>query len=297
MMVRPIKPVIIANGGAGGINYASRRDRGLRKAVEAGYEILKSHGSSLDAVVQAVSLLEDNPVFNAGTGSTLGLTGEAEMDASVMTSDGRFGAVAGIREVRNPIQVARLVMEKTDHMILGGDGALRFARAMGFKPHNPKTRERIRAWSRARKKLSSQYFPRLENLRDHYGTVGVVARDNNGLITVGTSTGGISLHLPGRIGDSPIIGAGTYCDENGGVSTTGHGEAIMKLFLAYHTVGMLKRYPAAIAARMTIDYATRHGCRCGLVGIAKQGDILCRENTGGMSWCYIKDGRPKSFLT
>jgi beta-aspartyl-peptidase (threonine type) len=291
-----MKPAIIANGGAGGINFAQRRARGLRKAVEAAYDILKSHGSSLDAVVQAVSLLEDNPVFNSGTGSTLGLTGEVEMDASIMTSDGRFGAVAGIREVRNPIRVARLVMEKTDHMLLGGDGAIRFARAMGVKPYDPRTRERIRAWNRARKKLSSKYFPRLEKLKDHYGTVGVVARDQDGLITVGTSTGGISLHLPGRIGDSPIIGAGTYCDENGGVSTTGHGEAIMRTFLALRTVELLARYPAGAAARKAIDYATKHGCRGGLIGIDKKGDILRRENTEGMSWCSMKDGILKSFL-
>jgi L-asparaginase / beta-aspartyl-peptidase len=295
MRVRAIKPAIIANGGAGGISFPERRDRGLRKAVQAGYEILKAGGSSLDAVVRAVALLEDDPIFNAGTGSVLGLTGEVEMDASLMTSEGGFGAVAALRTVRHPIEVARLVMEKTDHFLLSGEGALRFARLMGAKPHNPITPERKALWKRTRKGFKSKYFERLKELSGYYGTVGVVARDQEGRLAVGTSTGGISLHLPGRVGDTPILGAGTYCDQNGGVSTTGHGEAIMKTFLALRTVQLLARHPARVAARKAIDYATRNDCRCGLVGIDKKGGILCLDNTKGMSWCWIKDVELRSF--
>jgi len=290
-----IKPVIIANGGAGGISFPERRDKGLREAVGAGYEVLREGGTSLDAVERSVAILEDIKIFNAGTGSTLGLTGEVEMDASVMTSDGRYGAVASLREVKNPIRVARMVMERTDHMLLAGEGAQQFARLMGFKRYNPKTRERVRYWKRVRKSLTSRYFTRLKELSPYYGTVGVVALDQKGRIAVGTSTGGINLHLPGRVGDTPIIGAGTYCDQNGGVSTTGHGEAIMKTFLALRTVQLLARYPAKAAARKAIDYATRNGCRCGLIGIDRKGGILCLDNTKGMSWCYIKDGTIKSF--
>jgi len=290
-----IKPVIIANGGAGGISFPERRDKGLRKSVGAGYEVLEGGGTSLEAVVQAVALLEDDPIFNAGTGSVLGLTGEVEMDASLMTSEGGFGAVAALQSVRHPIEVARLVMEKTDHILLAGEGALRFARLMGVKPCNPVTPERKALWRRSRKGLKSKYFQRLKELSDYYGTVGVVALDQEGRIAVGTSTGGVSLHLPGRIGDTPIIGGGTYCDRNGGVSTTGHGEAIMKTFLALRTVQLLARYPASVAASKAIDYATRQGCRCGLVGIDKKGGILCLDNTKGMSWCYIRDGNIKSF--
>ena len=290
-----VKPAIIANGGAGGISFPERRDKGLRKAVGAGYEVLREGGTSLEAVVRAVALLEDDPIFNAGTGSVLGLTGEVEMDASLMTSEGGFGAVAALQGVRHPIEVARLVMEKTDHILLAGEGALRFARLMGVKTFNPVTPERKFLWRRSRKGLKSKYFQRLKELSGYYGTVGVVALDREGRLAAGTSTGGINLHLPGRVGDTPILGAGTYCDQNGGVSTTGHGEAIMKTFLALRTVQLLARYPAGVAARKAIDYATQRQCRCGLVGIAKQGNILCQENTGGMSWCYIKSGAMKSF--
>ncbi len=287
--------VIIANGGAGGINFPHRRARGLKKAVNIGYEILKNGGSSLDAVEKAIMILEDETIFNAGTGSTLGLTGDVEMDASIMTADGNFGAVAAIKNVRYPIQVARLIMEKTDHLLLCGDGALRFARSYGIKYHNPKTKEKERMWLRAKKRLKSEYFPKLYKLKELYETVGVVAMDKNGMITAGNSTGGISLHLPGRVGDTPVIGAGTYANQYGGAVTTGHGEMIMKTFLAFRTVAFMEKYSAPVAGKMAIDYATRNKCRAGIIGIDRNGRILCVNNTEAMSWVYIKNGDMKSF--
>lgn len=287
--------VIIANGGAGGINFPFRRARGLKKAVDIGYKILKQGGSSLDAVEKAIMVLEDTTIFNAGTGSTLSLTGEVEMDASMMTAEGRFGAVGAIKNVRNPIQVARLVMEKTDHLLLCGEGALRFARINGIKYYNPKTKEKIQMWLRARNRLKSNYFPKLQKIKELYETVGVVAMDKDGKITAGTSTGGISLHLPGRVGDTPIIGAGTYANRYGGVSTTGHGEMIMKTFLAFRTVALMEKYSAPVAGKLAIDYATRNKCRAGIIGIDKKGRIICVNNTEAMSWCYIKDGDLKMF--
>ncbi len=287
--------VIIANGGAGGINFPFRRAQGLKKAVSLGYEILKNGGSSLDAVEKATMILEDTKIFNAGTGSTFGLTGEVEMDASIMTSQGNFGAVAAIRNVRYPIRIARLVMEKTDHLLLCGDGATHFARLMGIKYYNPKTKEKKRMWLRARQRLKSDYFPKLKKMAELYETVGVVAMDKNGIISVATSTGGISMHLPGRVGDTPIIGAGTYADKNGGVSATGHGEMIMKTLLAFRTVQLMARYSAPVAGKMAIAYATKNNCRAGIIGIDKMGRILCINNTEAMSWCYIKDGNMKIF--
>ncbi|MGQ9465356.1 MAG: isoaspartyl peptidase/L-asparaginase family protein [bacterium] len=287
--------VIIANGGAGGINFPFRRAQGLKKAVNIGYEILKQGGSSLEAVEKAIMVLEDTTIFNAGTGSTLSLTGEVEMDASIMTAEGRFGAVAAIKNVRNPIQVARLVMEKTDHLLLCGEGALRFARLNGIKYYNPKTKEKVQMWLRARNRLKSDYFPKLQKLKELYETVGVVAMDKDGKITAGTSTGGISLHLPGRVGDTPIIGAGTYANRYGGVSTTGHGEMIMKIFLALRTVALMEKYSASVAGKLAIDYATRNKCRAGIIGIDRKGRIICVNNTEAMSWCYIKDGDIKMF--
>ena len=303
-----INPVIIADGGAGGLSFATRREQGLIRAVKAGYKILKSGGSGLEAIQKSVVILEDARIFNAGTGSTLGLTGEVEMDASIMTSDSKFGAVAAIKNVRYPIKVARLIMEKTDHLLLCGDGALRFARLMGIKYYNPKTKERKAGWLRQRNKLDnalrrglssaklvSSYFPGLHEVAELYGTVGVVALDKNGLITVGTSTGGISMHLPGRVGDTPIIGGGTYADKHGGASATGHGEAIMQHLIAYRAVSYMTRHSAAMAGKKIITYADRVGCKCGVVGIDRFGGILCVHNTDGMSWAYIKDGDLRTF--
>ena len=287
--------VIIAHGGAGGINYPTRRKRGLVKAVRAGYEILKRGGSSLDAVEKATMILEDTKVFNAGTGSYLNLIGTIEMDASIMTSNQEFGAVAGITEMKNPICVARLIMEKTDHLLLCGEGAKKFARLMGFGYHNPETREKRKLWERRRKDFHSKYFPKLKDLIGLYGTIGVVAIDRNGLISVTNSTGGINMRMPGRVGDTPIIGGGIYADKNGGVTATGHGEKIMKNLLCYRAVSLMARYSASVVGRKIVEYATRKECPCGLIGVDKRGGILCVNNTKAMSWAYIKDGRLRSF--
>jgi len=286
---------IIAHGGAGGISHALRRKNGLMKAMRIGYEILVQGGSSLDAVERAAMILEDTKVFNAGTGSSFNLKGQVEMDASIMTSRLCYGAVAAIRNVKNPIRIARLVMEKTDHLLLCGEGAISFARLMGLKYYNPKTMEKRRFWKIKKRKLESDYFKRIEEIAGLYGTIGVVAIDGDGLITAGTSSGGITLRLPGRVGDTPVIGAGTYADKNGGVSATGHGEEIMRHMLAFRTVGLMARLTAQEAGQTMINYATKHDCRCGLVGIDKWSRILCVNNTDAMSWCYIKNGQMKIF--
>ena len=286
---------IIGHGGAGGIAYAQRRRSGLVRAMRIGYQILRKGGSSLDAVERAAAILEDTRIFNAGTGSSLNLAGEVEMDASIMTSELRYGAVGAIKDVRNPIRVARLVMDKTDHLLLCGEGATRFARIMGMKHHNPITKERKRNWLRRRKTLKSDYFSHLKDIEKYYGTIGVVAIDRHGLITVGTSSGGIVLRIPGRVGDTPIIGGGTYADKHGGVSATGHGEEIMRHLLAFRAVSLMARYPAPQAGKIVIGYATDRDCRCGLVGIDKAGRISCINNTKAMSWCYIKNGIMKVF--
>jgi beta-aspartyl-peptidase (threonine type) len=286
---------IIAHGGAGGINFARRRRSGLIRAVEAGYRLLAQGGSCIDAVEKAGQILEDIKIFNAGTGSSLNLKGEAEMDASIMTSDMAYGAVGAIRNVKNPIHVARLVMERTDHLLLCGDGAIRFARLMGCRYYDPKTREKKRQWANKRRRMASEYFPRLEELTGYYGTIGVVARDCQGKIAAATSSGGITLRLPGRVGDTPVIGAGTYADRNGGASATGHGEAIMRLLLAFRAVSLMARYPASRSGRRIIEFADRHDCRCGLVGVDRRGQILCVNNTRAMSWCYIRHGKIHIF--
>jgi len=286
---------IIAHGGAGGINYPHRRRKGLTQAVRSGYDILQHGGSSLDAVEKAAVILEDTTVFNAGTGSYLNLVGDVEMDASIMTSDLRFGAVGVIKYVKNPIIVARMIMERTDHLLLCGENAIRFARLMGVKHHNPKTKEKERLWKRKKEKRESTYFKRIGQFSDLYGTIGVVAIDQRGLISVATSSGGINLRLPGRVGDTPIIGAGTYADRNVGISTTGHGEEIMRHLLAFRVAHSISSLPAKEAAKRVMQHATRHGCKCGMIGISKKIEIFYLNNTKAMSWCYIKNGRMYSF--
>ncbi len=290
-----VKPVIIAHGGAGGINYEDRRRSGLIKAVRIGFEMLQSGSSSLDAVEHAVMILEDAAIFNAGRGSSLNLEGVPEMDASIMTSEMRFGAVAIITDIQYPIRVARLVMEKTDHLVLGGKNAVRFARFMGMPKYDCRTREKKLAWQRMRKKLDSAYFEKLKDISGYYGTVGVVAIDKNGLITAGTSSGGITMRLPGRIGDTPTPGAGTYADRNGGVGATGHGEEILRYLLSFRATQLMARYSAPVAGEKAIAYASEHKCRCGLIGIDKKGQIMCVNNTRAMSWALIKNGNLKHF--
>jgi beta-aspartyl-peptidase (threonine type) len=287
--------VIIANGGAGGISFPARRRQGLVRAVSIGYGILTQGGSSVDAVVQAVTILEDTSVFNAGTGSSFNLDGEVEMDAAIMTGDRKFGAVGAIKHVKNPIQTARFVMERTDHLLLCGDNAVRFARYMHQPFYDPRTREKKRIWQRARKDMKSDHFKRLRGLTELYGTVGVVAVDRKGRICVGTSTGGITLRLPGRVGDTPLPGAGTYADAYGGVSATGHGEEIMRNMIAFRAVSMMTRYRAPDVGKKVMEYATANECQCGLVGIDRRGEVVCVYNTEGMSWCYIRKGRLRVF--
>ena len=242
------KPAIICHGGAGGINFPQRRANGLIKATSIGYGILTQGGCSLDAVQKAVEVLEDVTIFNAGTGSSFNLQGVVEMDAGLMTSDLRFGGVGAITNVKNPIAVARMVMEHTDHLLLCGDMATEFARIMHVPKYNPKTKEKKRIWQKRKKSLTSRYFRKLESLAEKYGTVGAVAIDRHGLISVATSSGGITMRLPGRVGDTPLIGTGTYADKNGGVSATGHGEAIMRHMIAFRAVSLMQRFSACVAA-------------------------------------------------
>jgi beta-aspartyl-peptidase (threonine type) len=238
---------IIVHGGAGAWNATelpAARD-GLRQAVLAGYRLLQDGAPALDACESAVKSLEDNPLFNAGTGSVLTLDGRCEMDACIMRgSDLAAGAVAGLERVRNPIAVARKVMEETPCVLLVGDGAQRFARAIGFPDYDPVLPERAgqhAALIRAVQSGTSDRWATLRRfLQEHpgylKGTVGCVALDSRGGLAAGTSTGGMFLKMLGRIGDSPIIGAGTYANPWSAASCTGVGEGIMRTLLAFRVV-------------------------------------------------------------
>lgn len=280
---------IIVHGGAGRIKDKKGYRKGVREALRIGYKVLMKRGA-LDAVIEAVISMENNPTFNCGTGSSLTLDGRAEMDASVMTSNGSFGAVGCIERVKNPILIAKRVMEETDHLLLVGKGALRFARLRGFKPYNPITERRKRMLEKI-KKEGSPYLPNLKKFLKEFGTVGAVALDKQGRLAVATSSGGLIGKLPGRVGDSAIIGAGTYTSEYGGTSATGNGECIMKLFITRRAVSLMKAHPAQRAIDTVIEEATKQNCKCGLVGIDYKGNVGFGFNTESMAFGYIKNGK------
>lgn len=301
---------IIVHGGAGTIKKEDRIPKvleGVREAVLAGWKELK-RGSALDAVEEAIKALEDNPVFNAGTGSVLTLDGKVEMDAAVMRGKTlEAGAVAGIWGVKNPISVARKVMEKTDHVLLGGEGALKFARLMGFEDYDPITEERIEQWKKLREKLLKEgqipHWKKISELIKEYpevlrSTVGAVAFDGEEVVA-GTSTGGVFLKMFGRIGDTPIIGGGTYANEFAGVSCTGLGEVIIRLALAKNAVDFVRLgLSAQEASEAAISLATKHfgKDRVGLIMIDAWGNIGFAKNTKHMSVAYLRDGLKDPYV-
>lgn len=234
---------IIVHGGAGAIDPASMPARlaGCRAAAATGYAVLKSNGRALDAVQAAVVELEDNPLFNAGLGSTLNREGRVETDAAIM--DGatlRAGAVAAVSGIRNPVKLARTVMEASPHVLLMGEGAYRFAKERGIELCNPG--ELVVPAQRA-------------HWEKEHGTVGAVALDAQGHLAAATSTGGVFDKLPGRVGDSPLIGCGTYADGHAAVSCTGLGEDIMRTTLARHAAYLCAQgMEVTAAARAALAY-------------------------------------------
>ena len=275
------RPAIIVHGGAGRVRSEElpQRLEGCKEAALAAWQILKQGGSALDAAEAAVVVLEDNPLFNAGIGSTLNSLGEVEMDAAVMDGETlSVGAVAAVQGIKNPIKLARRVMEDGRHVLLVGEGARLFAREIGFPQCSPKAliveAERKR-WE------------------EKHGTVGCVALDNQGKIAVGTSTGGIFNKLPGRVGDSPLPGCGTYADEQGGSSCTGQGEAIIRIVMAKSAVEFLKRGadPRSAANQALILLEKKTAGTGGLIIIDRQGRIGYARNTPCMPVCIITNGK------
>lgn len=271
------QPNIIVHGGAGQVPAENlpRRLEGCKQAALAGWRILASGGSALDAVEAAVICLEDNPLFNAGTGSTLNSLGHVEMDAAIMDgSTISAGAVAAVSRIKNPIQLARKVLDDGRHVVLAGEGALLFARQAGI-PEYPEElliidEERLR-W------------------RKKHGTVGCVALDKNGKIAAGTSTGGIFDKLPGRVGDSPLIGCGTYADSTAGASCTGIGEAIIRIVMAKTALDLVHSgdHPMQAAKRAVDILKEKTGASAGLILLDRQGRAGHSRNTPHMPVAVI----------
>jgi beta-aspartyl-peptidase (threonine type) len=291
---------IVVHGGAGFWKRDIKLGReGVQKAASAGSTILADGGCALDAVEAAVSVMEDDPIFNAGTGSALTCIGTVEMDAAIM--DGRdlsAGAVALIRNTKNPIHLARIVMENTDHVFLAGKTAEKLGKAFHLPTTNPITARRRKIFYEMKKgpgigRLAwRKNNPRL--IREHPGilehdTVGAVAVDADGNFASAASTGGMAMKLPGRIGDTPLIGSGLYSDNQSGTATvTGWGEIAVRLSLS-RTVclmmgdGVYATKAAETCVRMSSERLRGH---MGIIAIDRNGKVAAVHNTAYMPWAY-----------
>jgi beta-aspartyl-peptidase (threonine type) len=231
-----MRPSIIVHGGAWDIPTDLRQAhrQGTQRAAEAGWKVLDQGGPALDAVEAAIVIMEDDETFDAGRGSFLNADGQVELDAGFMDgSHLQVGAVAGVQFIRNPIRLARTVMEKSEHVLLIGQGAQRFAHKMGFPNCDLADLAVPREFERWQRLLYTQAYSTRQTFTHAADTVGCVALDAGGHIAAGTSTGGTPNKMPGRVGDVPMVGCGFYADDElGGASTTGWGEAIAKVILA-----------------------------------------------------------------
>ena len=296
------KMALAVHGGAGTIlksllttELEAEYRTGLENALRTGWRVLEQGGGALDAVEATVVELENFPLFNSGKGSVFTHAGKNEMDASIM--DGRTltaGAVAFVKNVRNPIKLARLVMERTEHILLGGDGADEFAREMGveiepdeyfFTEHRYKQLEEAREADRVQLDHADSAKP--------MGTVGAVACDSIGNIAAATSTGGMTNKKFGRIGDTPLIGSGTYADNaTCAVSCTGHGEYFMIGATAFDVAARMKYKGLGLeqAARESIDYLTTINGEGGLIAVDALGNVVMPFNSEGMYRGFAVDG-------
>ena len=285
---------IAIHGGAGVISRASmsaENERAYRadleRALDAGYAVLEKGGASLDAVVASVRILEDSPYFNAGHGAVFSHAGVNELDAAIM--DGatqKAGAIAGVRHVRNPIDLARMVMERTPHVLLSGEGAEEFALEQGVTLVPGSYFYTERRWKQLEDAQKSERTASIEDDISYFGTVGAVARDRNGNLAAATSTGGMTNKRWGRIGDSPIIGAGTYADNaTCAVSATGSGEYFIRAVVAHEICARvrLSGVTAAQAARDVIHGKLKEiGGDGGVIVVDSNGALSLEFNTEGM---------------
>ena len=301
-----MKPSLIIHGGAWNIPDEAVEDcrKGIEHALKAGWKILSGGGAAMDAVEEAIVIMEDDPTFDAGIGSHLNRDGRVQLDAIMM--DGatlKAGAVAAVERVRNPIRLARRVLEESEHMMLVGPGAEEFATEHGIplcKPESLVVPAERAAWRRCLKDTHAAEH----HVGHESGTVGAVALDTRGHLIAGTSTGGTCCKFPGRVGDSPLIGCGCYADgEAGGVSCTGHGEGIMKIVMAKMATDLLhdqrvlvphrkKRGPQsvaqAIADACVRKLAHRAHTTGGLILLDHAGCPAAAFNTPRMAYGYVE---------
>jgi len=281
------------HGGAGTLPRADMSDAqelryrdGLAHALAAGYAVLEAGGTSLDAVTSAVVTLEDNPLFNAGQGAVFTLDGQNQLDASIMEGATRkAGAVCGLTHIKNPVLLARAVMERSDYVLLAGAGAEEFAATVGFE-FVPQSYFYTEARWRQLERIRSGDTGLSALTIAHVGTVGAVALDDRGNLAAATSTGGMTGKRFNRIGDSPIIGAGTYADNRScAISATGHGEVFIRAAVA-HDIGARMRYGgqdlAAAVREVVLDVLPAMHGEGGVIAIDAAGEIVMEFNAEGM---------------
>ncbi|TDQ76708.1 beta-aspartyl-peptidase (threonine type) [Sphingobacterium yanglingense] len=305
------KVILVIHGGAGTILKSKMTPEkeqaytsALRASLQAGYDILKTGGSSEKAVEAAIHVMEDSPLFNAGKGAVFTHEGTNELDASIMKGkDGAAGAVAGVTTIKNPITAAIAVMEDSPHVMMVGQGAERFAKEQGIAQVDPSyfyTQERWDALQRILKEDSKaieldhsdkQSITKPEWKDDKFGTVGCVALDSKGDISAGTSTGGMTNKKFGRVGDSPVIGAGTYANKQVGVSCTGWGEYFIRNVAAYDVAALMeyKSLSALEASKEVIRKIGDMGGDGGMIVLDRDGNVALPFNTAGMYRGYITE--------
>lgn len=298
---------LIIHGGAWNIpeTEVESHRKGILTALKTGWNILKSGGSAVDAVEQSIRRMEDDETFDAGFGSHLNQIGIVELDASIMIGSSlRCGAVAAVHKIKNPISLARKIMDESEHILLVSEGAERFAEEHGIHLCDPKSliskREQHR-WNELKKR--KEY-----STRDSFGkkgptaggTVGAVAKDADGLICAGTSTGGTLNKYLGRVGDSPLIGCGTYADNDvGGVSTTGWGESMIKIVMAKTVIDIMEanQFQPELATEKAISLLKRkvdgYG---GVIAMNKEGEVGIAFNTPRMARAYITETMTEPFV-
>ena len=296
---------IVIHGGAGTIrkqDMTPEREEGIRAAMNAaldkGEQILRDGGSALDAVEQTIHILEDSPYFNAGRGAVFTHDGKNEHDASIMDGKDRSaGAVGGVSIIKHPISLARAVMEQSPHVMLTGAGAETFARENKIEIVDPEyffTQERFDALQRVKARENELTGAKWENPDHKFGTVGCVALDNAGNIAAGPSTGGMTNKRWNRIGDAPIIGAGTFADNSTcGVSCTGHGDFFIRYAVAYDVAAQMEYAGKTLEEAgdaIIHDKLVKAGGEGGLIALDKAGNIIMPFNSEGMYRGYAKPG-------
>lgn len=295
--------VLLIHGGAGTIvkeHMSKEREalykQGLNNALDAGEKVLKEGGSAVDAVQAAIMVLENDSMFNAGKGAVFTAEGINELDASIMNgADLNAGAVAGVTNVKNPITAARAVMDRSQHVMFAREGAEQFAEQNGCEIVDKKYFETVSTRARYEKikaqKDKKSYLEQPENVDEKYGTVGAVALDKHGNLAAGTSTGGMSFKKFGRVGDSPLIGSGTYADENCAVSCTGWGEYFIRLGMAKaicDRIGLGVQPMEEAVNYMIHEKLQEMGATGGVIVLDKEGNMFIAFNTRGMHRAWVK---------